>query len=182
MLIAMAGLPGSGKSSIAARLATELGGVVLSKDDVRGALFPSPVLDHSTTENEISMAAIFNAARYVRKTFPQHSVIIDGRTFLRSSQVRDLEALAESIGDKPCLIECVCSDDVARKRLEQDLTAGTHPAKNRTFDLYLAVKEQAEPIQVPHLVLDTGIMSLDECAQRCVRYLRETGTQEAKPR
>lgn len=182
MLIAMAGLPASGKSAIAARLAAELDGVVLSKDEVRAALFPPPVLDYSATENEISMAAIFNAARYIRTTFPQHPVIIDGRTFLRSSQIRDLEALAESIGEKPRVIECVCAEDVARKRLGQDLASGTHPAKNRTFALYLVVKEKAEPIQVPHLVLDTGVLSLDECVQRCLRYLRETGTQEAKPR
>src|SRR5690242_18237303 len=42
MLIAMAGLPGTGKSAIAARLAAELDAVALSKDDVRGALFPPP--------------------------------------------------------------------------------------------------------------------------------------------
>jgi hypothetical protein len=38
--------------------------------------------------------------------------------------------------------------------------------------LYLAVKEKAEAITVPHLVLDTGIMSLDECVKRCLGYLR----------
>jgi predicted kinase len=35
VLIAMAGLPGTGKSRIAARRAIELGTVVLSKDSVR---------------------------------------------------------------------------------------------------------------------------------------------------
>lgn len=62
MLIALAGLPGTGKSTLAARLATELNGVVLSKDQVRAALFPSPVLDYSATEDEICMDAIFTAA------------------------------------------------------------------------------------------------------------------------
>jgi predicted kinase len=121
MLIAMAGLPATGKSTLAARLAKELGGVILSKDQVRVALFPPPVLDYSTAENDISMQAIFNATGHICKSFPQHPVIIDGRTFLRSSQVRDLLALAGSLGKTPRIIECVCSDEVARSRLEHDI-------------------------------------------------------------
>ena len=49
---------------------------------------------------------------------------------------------------------------------------GKHPAKNRNYALYLAVKEKAEPIMVPHLVLDTGTTTLEECVQRCLGYLR----------
>ena len=172
MLIAMAGLPGSGKSAIAERLATELNGVVLCKDRVRAALFPSAVLDYSATENDIAMAAIFSAARYIRPAFPQRPLILDGRTFLRSAQVRDLKDFVASIGETPRIIECVCADDIARRRLEQDLASGTHPAKNRNFELYLGVKEKAEPITVPHLVLDTGILPLDACVQCCLQYLR----------
>jgi len=127
MLIAMAGLPASGKSTLAARLAEELSGVIVSKDQVRAALFPEPVLDYSTAENDISMEAIFHAAAYFRKTFPQLSVIIDGRTFLRSKQIDDLFALAESLNETPRIIECVCSDEIARKRLEHDLA---NPPRN----------------------------------------------------
>ena len=83
MLIAMAGLPASGKSALAERLARDLNGVVLSKDQVRAALFPPLALGYSTAENDITMAAIYAAARYIRTTFPQHPVILDGRTFLR---------------------------------------------------------------------------------------------------
>jgi predicted kinase len=173
MLIAMAGLPASGKSTLATRLAEELGGVVLNKDQVRAVLFPPSVLDYSSAENDITMQAIFHAAAYLRQTFPQTAVIIDGRTFLRFNQVSDLLALAESLGEAPRIIECVCADEMARQRLEHDLAQGQHPARNRTYDLYLAVKNQAEPIAVPHLVLDTGTISLEECVQRCLRYLRE---------
>jgi predicted kinase len=173
MLIAMAGLPATGKSAIAACLARELGAVILSKDQVRAALFPPPVLDYSAVENDISMNALFHATAYIRKTFPEQPVIIDGRTFLRSKQIDALFVLAGALHETPRLIECVCSDDVARRRLEHDLVSGAHPAKNRTYALYLAVKEQAEAIAVPHLVLDTGTTPLEECVQRCLAYLRD---------
>lgn len=172
MLIALAGLPATGKSTLAARLANELGGVVLSKDSVRAALFPPPVLDYSAAENDISMDAIFLAVRYIRRAFPHHPVIIDGRTFLRSKQVDDLFTLAAALGETPRIIECVCTDEVARQRLEHDLASGGHPAKNRTFSLYRAVKEQAEPIAVAHLLLDTGNTPPEECVRRCMHYLR----------
>ena len=172
MLIAMAGLPATGKSTLATRLAKELGGVVLSKDQVRAALFPPPALDYSSAQNDISMDAIFHAVAYIRRTFPQQTVIIDGRTFLRSKQIDDLFALAASLGETPRIIECVCAEEVARRRLEHDLAQGKHPAQNRTYDLYLTVKEKVEPIAVPHLVLDTSTTSQDESVQRCLRYFR----------
>jgi len=173
MLVAMTGLPGTGKSILAARLSQELGGVVLSKDQVRAALFPPPFLDYSSAQNEISMDALFSAAAYIRQTFPDRPVLIDGRTFLRSYQVHDLLALASSLNESPRIIECVCSDEIARERLEGDLAEGRHTAKNRTYALYLAVKAQAEPISVPHLTLDTGTTPLEECVQRCLVYLKD---------
>jgi predicted kinase len=175
MLIAMAGLPGTGKSTLATRLAKELGGVVLSKDEVRAVLFPGPVLDYSSHENQISMRAIFQAVAYIRTTFPDRPVLIDGRTFLQPSQLADLFAVADALKESPRILECVCSDEIARRRLETDLTLGTHKAKDRTYDRYLAVKEKASAIPLPHLVLDTGSTSLEECVWRCLGYLRETG-------
>jgi len=172
MLVAMAGLPGTGKSTLASRLAEELGGVVLSKDIVRAALFPPLILDYSTAQDDLVMEAIFKAAAFALRSAPQRVVILDGRTFLRAYQVRDLLDMASSLNETPVIIECVCDDDVTRDRLEQDRKLGRHPAANRTYDLSLEVKARAEPIVVPHLILDTGRLSLDNCVARSVAYLR----------
>jgi predicted kinase len=94
MLIAMAGLPGTGKSTLAVRIAQELGGVVLSKDEVRAALFPAPVLDYSAAQDDLCMAAIFSAATHILKANARQAVILDGRTFLRAQQLRGLLTLA----------------------------------------------------------------------------------------
>jgi adenylylsulfate kinase len=182
MLIAMAGLPATGKSTLAAHLAGALGGVVLDKDRVRAALFPPPVLDYSVQQNDISMAAIFSAAAHILRTFPGQAVLLDGRTFLRSCQVQDLLALAGSLNEVPHVIECVCADEEARERLEEDRARGGHPAGNRSFALYLALKAAAEPLQIPRLVLDTGRASPEECVGRCLEYLnRDPGEGEKNP-
>jgi adenylylsulfate kinase len=172
VIVALAGLPGTGKSTLARRLAVELAGVVLSKDDVRAQLFPPPVLNYSAEQDDLTMAAVYSAATYIRRAFPATPVILDGRTFLRAYQIRDLLALGRTVGEEPRVIECACAQDVVRGRLERDLAAGSHPARNRTFELYLAVKARAEPIAVSHLTLDTGAVPLQECVSRAVAYLR----------
>jgi len=174
MLIALAGLPGTGKSTLAARLASALGGVVLSKDVVRAALFPPPVLDYSSAQDAAAMAAVYAAARVIIAADPRRVVILDGRTFRRSAQVADLFAAGRAIGREPVVIECVCDDDIARMRLDRDAAGGRHPAGNRTAALYDEVKATAEPLTIPRLTLDTGRLTPDECLARALDYVRRT--------
>ena len=174
MLIAMAGLPGTGKSTLAARLAVGLDGVVLSKDVVRAALFPPAVLDYSAAQDDAAMTAVFVAARHLLATDPTRVVILDGRTFRKAAQVDDLLALGREIGQEPIVIECVCDDAVARERLDRDAAAGQHPAGNRSSALYAVVKATAEPLVVPRLVLDTGRLTLDECLECARAYFKES--------
>jgi predicted kinase len=172
MLIAMAGLPATGKSTLAARLAGELGGVVLSKDVVRAALFPPPALDYSAEQDDVSMAAVYQAAAHILQHPPRRPVVLDGRTFLRARQVEALLAFAAAVDETPHVLECVCDDDVARRRLEGDQIRGGHPAGNRTFALYQSLKAAAEPIALPRLVLDTGRMSTEEGVRQALDYLQ----------
>ncbi len=168
----MAGLPGSGKSTLAARLAEALGGVVLCKDVVRAALFPTAVLDYTAAQDEVAMSAVYAAARYLLKAYPARSVFIDGRTFCKSGQLDAPLALAASLGAQPRVIECVCSDEVARKRIAADHAVGTHLAGNRTPGMYDRVKAAAVPLTVPRLTLDTGALALDDCVTQVREYLR----------
>jgi adenylylsulfate kinase len=99
MLIAMAGLPGTGKSKIASCLAEPMHAVVLNKDVVRAALFPPPVLDYLAEQDDISMNAIYQAAAYILKSSPQRAVILDGRTFGRAKQVEELLTFAATVNE-----------------------------------------------------------------------------------
>jgi predicted kinase len=171
MLIAMAGLPGSGKSTLAVCLEERLRAVVLDKDRVRATLFPSRALNYSAEQDEITMTAIYQAAASILKADPRQAVVIDGRTFLRAGQLQPLLDLAASLGQSLRVIECVCDDAVARERLEHDAARGSHPAGNRDYALYRSLKPTTQPITLPHLALDTGRLSLEECVRRCLAYL-----------
>lgn len=172
MLIAMAGLPGTGKSTLAAALAEALGGVVLSKDMVRAALFPPPVLDYSPAQDDVAMAAVYAAARQLLTANPARDVILDGRTFRKSSQVDALLALGREVGEELAVIECVCDDAAARDRLERDAAAGSHPAGNRTGALHALVAATAEPLAIPRLTIDTSSLSPADCLRLALAYLR----------
>ena len=139
MLIAMAGLPGTGKTTLASALARETGGVVLGKDPVRAALFPGPALDYSTEQDDLTMAAIYAAAGHLRKSQPR---LCDPRRANLSPSVSGAQssrALREA-RRAARVIECVCNDVQVRQRLEDDLGSRPTPGPNRTFELYQQVK------------------------------------------
>ena len=167
----MAGLPGTGKSTLAARLAGLLGGVVLSKDVARSALFPAPVLDYSAAQDEVAMSAVYSAASYVLKAAPARPVFIDGRTFSKPGQLDAPCALAVELSVPLRVIECVCSDEVASARIAADHSAGAHLAGNRTPEMYTRAKALAVPLEVPRLTLDTGAVPIGECVERAIAYL-----------
>jgi hypothetical protein len=55
-------------------------------------------------------------------------------------------------------------------RLAEAMAQHTHPAANRTPELYLQVRDAWEPIEGPKLVIDTDA-DLDSCVDRALRYL-----------
>lgn len=172
VIIVMAGLSGTGKSTLAAEIAGALGAVVLSKDVVRASVFPDPVRDYSAAQDNLVMEMIYRAVGYLRQHFHGTPVVIDGRTFSKRAQVIRLFEVTTSLATEPRIIECVCDDEIVRRRL---LTAHASAA-NREFELYLRLQREADPLTVERLTLDTGKLSVAEAAQRSLKYLREDRT------
>ena len=166
MLILMAGLPGTGKSTLSRALAAELGGTVLDKDAIRAALFPPADIEYSTEQDEFCMRIMLKVAGYLLRKDPGRHIFMDGRTFSRSYQLDRATGYADAIGQPWRILECVCSEESARKRLESDTA---HVAANRDFKLYLEVKARFEPIILPKTVIDT-----DESFDDCLRNAKAT--------
>lgn len=167
MLLLMAGLPGTGKSTLSRALAAELGGTVLDKDVIRAALFPPADIEYSTEQDEFVMRVMLKVAGYVLRKDPARYVFLDGRTFSRGYQLRRATGYAEAIGQRWRIVECVCSEESARKRLNGE---DGHPAKNRDFNLYLEVKERFEEITLPKIVINTE-RPLAECVTEVRNWL-----------
>jgi adenylylsulfate kinase len=170
MIVALAGLPATGKSAIARRLATELPAIVLDKDTIRAALFPPSEIEYSAQQDDFCMQVMKQVARYILHKDPAKHIVLDGRTFSRRYQLAEWRALARELDVPVKVIECVCADDIAKQRLARDVAEGRHVAKNRTYEMYLSVKARFEPIRQPKLVLDTG-QDLETCVRQAVRYV-----------
>jgi predicted kinase len=168
MLILMAGLPGTGKSTISRALAEDLGGTVINKDTVRATLFSPPDIEYSTEQDDFCMAVMLKVAGYLFRKDPARVVFLDGRTFSRAYQLKRATGFADAISQPWRILECTCSESTARRRLTND---PNHLAANRNFDLYLKVKSRFEEITFPKTVIDTN-QSLEACIQLATAALK----------
>jgi len=165
IVIALAGLPGTGKSTLARALAPVLGAPILDKDEVRAELFALHEIDYSREQDEACMRAIHDRVAELASREPQAGpahVILDGRTYSRREQVQALRDLAFRIGAPLLLVECTCSEAVALERLAHDAARGGHPAANRGPELYRRLRASADPLPEPRLLIDTGQTPLAE--------------------
>ena len=167
MIILMAGLPGTGKSTLARALAESTAGCVLSKDAIRAALFAPNDIEYSTVQDDFCMEVMLQTARLLLEKNPQRNVFLDGRTFSRRYQIDRVLQVTAELAQPWTILECVCSEDSARSRLEID---ASHPARNRNFDLYLDVKARFEAIAYEKKVLNTD-QPLEECVRQALASL-----------
>lgn len=166
--VLLAGLPGTGKSTLARALAARLGGTVLDKDRVREALFPGAMTDYSREQDNLCVRAMLQAAVYLTEKQRVEFIFIDGRTFSRHEQIDEVVRAAEQAGARWRVLHVTCSDAVAEARLSRvDLE---NPARNRNAALYRDIKNRFETIAYPKLEVDTT-QSVDAVVEGVCRHL-----------
>ena len=151
--VLFAGLPGTGKSTLARAIAERLGAAVLDKDRVRGALFPGVLTDYSEQQDQLCMRAMLEAAAYLTERKRVDYVFFDGRTFSKQAQIDDVLLAAARAGARWRIVHVTCADAIAEERLAR--TDPGHPAQNRDAALYRRIKQHFEPIPQPKLEVDT---------------------------
>ena len=164
MIIVMAGLPATGKTTLARALAEHSAGTVLNKDEIREALFSAADIEYSTEQDDVIQQVMLEVMEFILKKDPGRVVILDGRTFSRAYQIDRVLEVASKIQQPWRILECACSEETARGRLADQ----NHPAQNRDYDLYLRLQARFEPITLPKTVIDTD-QPLEDCIRQAIR-------------
>ncbi len=167
----MAGLPGTGKSTLARELARRTRGRIIGKDEIRHALFVEDEIEYSSRQDDFCQQIMLEAAGYLLQRDPQRLIFLDGRPFSRCYQIENVINAALSSQQSWRILECICAEETAKRRLEQQSNAIEHPAANRNFQLYLEVRSRFEAISAPKTVIDTD-QPLHTCVEQALAALR----------
>lgn len=171
MIVLMAGLPGTGKSTIARELSLRTARRLISKDELRHAIFAADEIEYSSRQDDFVMQIMLDTAAYLLRLLPSRVVILDGRPFSRRYQIENVLTAAASLHQPWRILECVCLEETARRRLEADAATGEHPAGNRGYELYVEMRARFEAITLTKTVIDTD-QPLEACISQAVAALR----------
>ena len=166
----MAGLPGTGKTTLARELARRTGGRVLSKDEIRHTLFEASEIEYSYRQDDFCLQVMLETAAHLFQQDSNRLIFLDGRPFSRRYQIENVVTASTTLHQSWRIIECVCSEETAKSRIEEQSASGLHLAGNRNFQLYLDVRSRFEAIVLPKTVVDTG-SPLVECAELALRAI-----------
>ncbi len=114
-LIALAGLPGAGKSTLAKRLQARLHAEIVSRDTIRMAEFPE-------WDDRAAKRAAFEIVRLEVGVLLRAgaTVIVDGATLATCAERRELRDLATSLGAEFVLFWLEIPPEIAAQRISAD--------------------------------------------------------------
>jgi len=161
MLVLIAGLPGTGKTTVAKAFARRSGAVHLNSDTLRLEL---GLMGHYSPEDKEKVyATLLERARTALLEGKQ--VVVDSTFF--SEKVRaPFQALAEACGVPLRWIEVKAAEQTLRQRLSRP-----RPDSEADFSVYEKIRDQFEPLPDNRLILNTDTETPESAALKIQTYL-----------
>ena len=161
MVIIVLGLPGSGKSFFASRLAEKLNAVYVNTDEQRFKLF-----EHRTYSDSEKLAVYDHMLNLMKQAIAENKIIVLDGTFYKVSLREKFEEAAERGGESITYIEVTAPEDLIKERLRKPRSTS-----EADYEVYLKVKSSAEPLDKEHLILVSSDSNLDEMMQTAIHHL-----------
>ncbi|MFB6266636.1 MAG: AAA family ATPase [Halodesulfurarchaeum sp.] len=146
-MVIVCGLPGVGKTTVAARLADRLGGTHIRTDVVRKELFPDPA--YSSEETRAVYAEVLSRAKKAIRA--GDVAILDGTYKRHSRRVRAVRAASEL--DVPLAVVRVVADP---DRVQDRIRRRTDDESDADVEIYEQFKEEWEPIRGEYITIDNS--------------------------
>ncbi len=161
MIVIVFGLPGSGKSYFASRLAKMINAVYINSDRLRMEMF------NDRTYSEQEKAAVYKAMlKKMKEAMNQDKNIILDATF-HKNETRKLFIQEADRKDGIFFIEVKADENIIRERLKKE-----RPYSEADFEVYKSIRQQYEPMNEPYLTVESTNENVDNMLQKAVDYLK----------
>jgi predicted kinase len=143
---------GSGKSYQARSLAVRFGAEIIRTDILRKESFDIKPTDHlyenfghGIYSDDISLLIYDKAFDLAAQKIKQGKSVIIDASFKRMTERREALDLALNIGVRFYILECVCPDEITKKRLEKRVRENDHASDGR-WELFQKQKNAFDAI------------------------------------
>ena len=161
MVVIVFGLPGSGKSYFASRLAKMIRADYINSDRLRKEMFKEST--YSTQEK----AAVYHEmlAKMMEAVNQNRNVVLDA-TFHKNDTRKLFMKEMEGKGGI-YFIEVQANENIIRERLKKE-----RPYSEADFKVYKLIRQHCEPLNDPHLLLESTDENIDSMLQKAADYLK----------
>jgi hypothetical protein len=190
MLVIVCGLPGTGKSVTAKQIASDIDGTILRTDSIRKEIFKQGSLEEaleSSNPFQLDLESIFDRQKAIPEKFQRliwkqkelvydkllkkvselllkgQNIVLDVTAYKKEARERIYE-IAKKTNSKVFLVECVCDEEVLKKRFEKRSRRPDVFSYVDKMEVYQILKSKFEdPLKdgKPILVYDTGTQKVE---------------------
>jgi len=158
MIVFVLGLPGSGKSYFASRLADRLGADYVNSDRLRKALFPKRT--YSKAEKEAVYKAMLK--KMEEATAQNKSLVLDATFHKQATREMFLKNAQQDV----FFIEVWAKENIIKERLKKP-----RPYSEADFEVHQLIRRQWEPLETRHLRLESTNDNIQEMLDNAVQHL-----------
>lgn len=165
MIIIVFGLPGSGKSYFASRLAMQLEAEYVNSDEMR-----MEMLSTRTYTDEEKLKVYDKMLNAMSEAVMANRPVVLDATFYKRSIRKKFDHKARHLGERIIYIEVTAPEDIIEDRLKIPRTYS-----EADFDVYLKLKKIAAPMKQDHLILVSTNNNIVSMLHEAIQYIAMAG-------
>jgi predicted kinase len=159
MIVIVFGLPGSGKSFFAGRLATVIHADYVSSDSLRMEMFKN------RTYSKEEKAAVYHVmlGKMKEAILLNRNIVLDATFHTDETRKPFIQETKDGIS----FIEVKADENLTKERLKR-----VRADSEADYKIYKLIQQEWEQLHQPHLILESTDENIDKMLQKAVEYLQ----------